>query len=316
MARNTTTTAVVELNIARRADAFAPLDDADLHQVEHLSSAIIPSDFVQYTTNIQYSSGTSEGAITISGPQALSEIGPVERSVMVYTCTLYASGRSDEDGSVSFSLHELAQWIGWEKPNAEQYDRLEHAVAAVATIRFIAWEGRLESVACRTRKGKQRKRLERVTINSIFGFIDEADLETRERIAARRKNEHLPPNTVRTVRVWLNRRFRQALDAGVSVSLPVAALRKIGLKNHLASHLYYLVNSKRARGQPVEILDQVLEQVVRPTESWRRNFRRRVENACRLINSVDPRWHLCVNEARKGSWKVTAIFSKEGQKQP
>ncbi len=313
MAKNTSASAVLELNLARRADTFAPLDDAELHPAEDLSSAIIPSDFVQYTTNIQYASGKSEGDITISGPRSLIEIGPVERAVMVFICTLYATGRSNEDGSMSFSLHELAQWIGWDKPNAEQYDRLERAVASVAVIRFVNWQGRLESVSYRTRRGKEGKRLERVTVSSIFGFIDEADLETRERIAARRRNEHLPPNAVRIARVWLNRRFREALDAGVSVSLPMAALRKIGLKNQLASHLYYLVNSKRARGQAVEISDQVLEQIIRPTDSWRRNFRRRVENACRLINSADPRWHLSVAKASKGTWKVTAIFSNRGQ---
>lgn len=95
-----------------------------------------------------------------------------------------------------------------------------------------------------------------------------------------------------------------ALDSGLSVSLSAAALRCIGLKNRLALQLYYLVASKRAGKRAVEISSDVLEQVVRPTESWRRKLRARTEAACRLINAADPAWHLSVVNDGAGAWKV------------
>lgn len=108
------------------------------------------------------------------------------------------------------------------------------------------------------------------------------------------------------VRLRLNRRICQALDAGLSVTLPLAALQVIGLKNRLAASLYYLVASKRNDRRPVEVSADVLEQIIRPTDSWRRNFRVRTEAACRLIHKADPTWHLAVVDARSGRWKVVA----------
>lgn len=163
MARAEAGAAVVELNFARRADVFAPLDPGELREVKDNASAeaVIPTDLVEYTTTIIYASGRSEGSVTVRAPRGLIELGPLERAVMTFVCTLYAHGRRDETGAVCFTLHELARFIGWERPNGSQYARLERAVAAVAAVRFVSWYGRLEVVECKTRSGRTKRRWRR-----------------------------------------------------------------------------------------------------------------------------------------------------------
>lgn len=190
-------TAVVELNVARRADVFAPLSEEDLDPVP-MAAAVVPSDLVEFVTEVHYQSGTSEGAITVQGPRSLIDLGPMERAVVAYACTLYATGKADANGTISFSLYQLARWIGQGRPNAAKYDRLERAVAAVAAVRFVRWTDRIEPVEHHTRTGKVRVHAERVMVTSVFGIVDEADLETREQIAARRRKLRL----ARTPRAW------------------------------------------------------------------------------------------------------------------
>lgn len=300
MHRAASATAVVDLNIARRSDLFAPRPAQDLDN----DMATVPEDFLQFTTTVRYASGRTEGPVTVRLPEPLIQLGPVERAVVAYVCTRYVCGQADGDGAVTFALHDLAQWIGWSRPNARQYDRLEVAVEAVATVRFVQWRGYVEAMT-QTRGG--RPRYERVDVTSIFGFCDEADIETRARVAARRTNENLAANACRVVRLWINRRFRQQLNAGVSVRMPLSALQRIGLKNQLAAHLYYLLASKRTGTQPVEVSDEVLDQVVRPTASWRGKLRGRAEAACRLISAADPSISVSVNDTAVGRWKVVAV---------
>jgi hypothetical protein len=309
MVKHRSGTAVVELNLARRADVFAPLEPYDLRHPADPGVAVIPVDLVEFTTSVDYASGKSEGTITVQAPRSLIELGPIERSVMIFVCTIYARGATEDAGAITFTLNELAQFLGWDRPNAAQYDRLERAISAIASLRFSSWTGRIESRKYRTRKNKIKTVLERVTVSSIFGFIDEADLETRQQIAARRQNDNLPTNAKRSVKLWLGRRFREAIDNGVSVSVPIAALHRLGLKNRLALQLYFFVLSKKVGNQTIQVSADVLDSIVRPTASWRKDLRSRTEAACRLIMEADPRLHVSVVNAQLGGWKVVANFA-------
>ena len=82
MVKHRSGTAVVELNLARRADVFAPLDPDDLRLPADPGVAVIPADLVEFTTSIDYASGKSEGMITVQAPRSLIELGLIERSVM------------------------------------------------------------------------------------------------------------------------------------------------------------------------------------------------------------------------------------------
>lgn len=299
-------TAVVDLNLARRSDLFTP------RGVQEGDMATVPADLLEFTTAVRYASGRAEGPVTVRLPRALADLGSVERAVMVYACTRYATGAADEHGAVTFTLHDLGRWVGWKRPNATQYDRLERAVEAIASVRFTQWADYLQASASPKRGARGGANYERVHITSIFGFVDEADIETRERAASRRQAEHLPANAQRRITLWLNRRFRQALDNGPSVRLPHEALRRLGLQHHLALHLYFLIASKRAGNRPVELSSSVVEQVVRPTTAWRRNLRHRTEAACRLICSADPGWKVEVTDAAGGGWKVVARHADDG----
>lgn len=295
-------TAVVDLNIARRSDLFAPrpTQGADGDMVT------VPADLLQFTTAVRYASGREEGPITFRLPRMLADLGPVERAVMVYASTLYAAGAASEYCAVTFTLHDLARWVGWERPNGSQYDRLEQAVEAVASVRFTQWSDYLEATGDSASGRRSKAHHERVHISSIFGFADEADIETRDRAMSRRQSEHLPANAERRITLWINRRFRQALDHGVSVRLPHEALQRLGLKNHLAIQIYYMVASKRSGARPVELSRSVIEQVARPARSWRRNLRQRTEHACAAIEAADPGWRVSITAAAGGDWKVVA----------
>lgn len=299
---------MVDLNLARRSDLFAPRPaqgvDGDM--------ATVPADLLEFTTTVRYTSGRTEGPITVRLPRALADLGSVERAVMVYACTRYATGAADEHGTVTFTLHDLARWVGWKRPNATQYDRLERAVEAIASVRFTQWADYLQAAESPKRGQRRRSSYERVHVTSIFGFVDEADIETRERAASRRQADRLPANAHRRISLWLNRRFRQALDDGPSVRLPHEALRRLGLQHHLALQLYFLIASKRAGNRPVELSSSVVEQVVRPTPAWRRNLRQRTDAACRLICGADPGWKVEVTDAAGGGWKVVATATGDG----
>lgn len=300
---------MVELNLARRADVFASVPG--VAEPDTAVAASLPMDIMQYTSAIRYSSGRAEGPVTVRLPQAVGELGAVERAVIAYVCTRYVYGQVRGDGAVAFTLHDLAQWIGWTRPNSDQYDRLERAVEAVATVRFVQWRGYLEAGQQRSSGRRKPTRYEHVDVTSIFGFCDEADIETRERAASRRDKDRLPTNARRTVKLWINRRFRQQLDAGVSVRVPLYVLQRIGLKNQLAAHLYYLIASKRTGNRPVEVSDDVLEQVVRPAATWRRKLRRRTETACRLIAEADGSFAVSVVNTAGGRWKVVATPARD-----
>ncbi len=290
----------MELNVARRADLFSPVAPSTATDLTRARDPV-----TQYTSEVRYTSGRVEGPVTVQLPQGLGPLGVVERAVIAYVCTQYATGRADPDGAVAFSLHALARWIGWVHPNAGQYDRLERAVTTIALVRFIQWWDYLEPVAPGSPKGA-RQRCQRVNVTSLFGFCDTADIETRAHAADRRAQEGRPSNAQRAVRLWLNQRIRQQLDAGVSVRIPLDVLQRIGLRRELAAHLYYLIASKRSAGQPVEIADRVWAQVIRPTPAWRRNLRARTTAACQVVSAADPSLAVSVIETGSGRWKIVA----------
>ncbi len=295
------TTAVMELNVARRADLFSPGAPPTGTDVTRARDPV-----TQFTSEIRYTSGRVEGPVTVQLPQGLGPLGVVERAVIAYVCTQYATGRADPGGAVTFSLHALARWIGWVHPNAGQYDRLERAVTTIALVRFIQWWDYLEPVAPGSPTGAARQRYQRVNVTSLFGFCDTADIETRAHAADRRAQDGLPSNAQRAVRLWLNQRMRQQLDAGVSVRIPLDVLQHIGLRHELAAHLYYLIASKRHGGQPVEIADRVWVQMIRPTPAWRRNLRARTAVACQVVSAADPSLAVSVIETGSGRWKIVA----------
>jgi hypothetical protein len=73
MVKHRSGTAVVELNLARRADVFAPLEHDDLQRPLVPGVAVIPADLVEFTTSFDYASSAEArvtGALPIGGSRA------------------------------------------------------------------------------------------------------------------------------------------------------------------------------------------------------------------------------------------------------
>lgn len=280
----------------RRADLFAPRESREMQPAPGGGG-------VDYTSDIAYGSGRSEGAVRIRIHQAVSTLGGWEQVVFYALCAYYADGRHDTEGWIRLSLYEVEQRFV-DRHDGRSCQRIREALDRLCGAQVVAGSVQMDIERWQGRRAIDR--LVRVPVQHTFHLVSEHKIESMCEAADPRR------------RLWvrLGEPVTEAIAKRLVVSVPLDALRAIGPKQPAALRVYTYLLSQRARGGAVEVGCYTLSQIVRPARSWAAEgkgsrpgkFRQQVERIASVIAAADPRLSFDFADAQReaGGWKMVA----------